>query len=192
MSDIQEAFRLVPRSEFLPENVQANALEDRPLSIGYNQTNSQPSTVRRMLEWLNVQPGDKILDVGSGSGWTTALLAQLTGDRGKVEATERIPELVAFGQENCKRLGIKNVTFHAATNTLGWPPAAPYDRILVSAGANELPAQLLGQLKTGATSKMVIPVEDEILEVSVDEDGKIYTIHHPGFLFVPLWPLHPQ
>lgn len=192
MNDIQEVFQLVPRSEFLPENVQANAFEDRPLSIGYDQTNSQPSTMRRMLEWLDVQPGNKILDVGSGSGWTTALLAQLTGDKGMVIATERIPELVTFGKANCERLGVKNVTFHEATDTLGWPPGAPYDRILVSAAAEELPAQLLGQLKTGEAGKMVIPVEDEILEVSVDENGEIYTIHHPGFLFVPLQPLHPQ
>lgn len=184
MNRIEQAFEAVPRSEFLPEEVQESASEDRPLPIGHGQTNSQPSTVRLMLEWLDAQEGDKVLDVGSGSGWSSALLAYLTGATGSVIATEKIPQLILFGEQNCERLGIKNVTFRQAGHTLGWPAEAPYDRILVSAGAEQLPAKLLDQLKPGG--KMVIPVDNEILEIETDSEGEIYVTHHPGFVFVPL------
>lgn len=184
MDKIEQAFQEIPRAEFLPEEVRDRAIEDHPLPIGHGQTNSQPSTVRQMLEWLEVQPGDKILDVGSGSGWTTALLAYLAGEAGSVVATERIPQLILFAQQNCERLDIENVTFHQADGTLGWPPEAPYDRILVSASADELPAELIDQLKPGG--KMIIPVDDEILEVETDGEGQLYVVRHPGFMFVPL------
>lgn len=190
MNAIERAFQDVPRSEFLPEGVQIDALRDRPLSIGYGQTNSQPSTVRAMLQWLDVQPGDNVLDVGSGSGWTTALLTHLVGDAGRVEAVEIVPQLVAFGRDNCERLGIRNAAFHQAQRQIGWPQSAPYDRILVSASAAKLPALLLGQLKVGGSNKMVIPVGNEILEISIGTNGEIRIIDHPGFIFVPL--LQPQ
>jgi protein-L-isoaspartate(D-aspartate) O-methyltransferase len=184
MDRVEQAMQAVPREAFLPEEIQDSASEDRPLPIGYGQTNSQPSTVRLMLEWLDVKKGDKILDVGSGSGWTTALLAHLTGEAGWVEATEKVPQLILFAEQNCERLGIENVTFHQAIDTLGWSPEAPYDRILVSASADELPAGLVQQLKPGG--KMVIPVDDEILEVETDSEGQIFIVRHPGFSFVPL------
>lgn len=190
MNAIQQAFQSIPRSEFLPEDVRENALENRPLPIGYGQTNSQPSTVRAMLNWLDVQPGDNVLDVGSGSGWTTALLAYLAGDTGKVEAVEIVPELVAFGRDNCRRLGIQNISFHQAEEQIGWPQGAPYNRILTSASARELPTQLLAQLKAGGASKMIIPVKDEILEIGVGENSEFHIIHHPGFIFVPLQPFY--
>jgi protein-L-isoaspartate(D-aspartate) O-methyltransferase len=138
-----------------------------------------------MLEWLEPQMGDNVLDVGSGSGWTTALLAHIVGKTGGVTATEKIPQLVLFGEQNCARLGIKNVTFHEANETLGWPQTALYDRILVSAATDELPSELVDQLKPGG--KMVVPVENEILEVEVDETRRVYVISHSGFVFVPLF-----
>lgn len=186
MNTLEQAFHHIPRSNFLPRAVRKNADEDYPLPIGYGQTNSQPSTVRAMLRWLHVNEGDKVLDVGSGSGWTTALLAYLTGPKGHIDATERIPELLAFGQKNCDRLGIANVSFHRATALLGWPAAAPYDRILVSASANNLPLDLVAQLKMGGT--MVIPVQNEILEITRTPDTTVSVITHPGFIFVPLLP----
>src|SRR5258708_5095943 len=111
---VDEAFQNVPRRNFLPPDLADRAAVDAPLPIGFGQTNSQPYTVGLMLEWLDVQPGNKILDVGAGSGWTTALLAYLTGPKGKVVAVEKVPELVEFGRENCTRLGIKHVEFHEA------------------------------------------------------------------------------
>jgi len=183
MDRVKEALYSVPRENFLPEYAK-NQHVDVPLPIGFGQTNSQPTTVKMMLEWLEVEPGNKVLDVGSGSGWTTALLSHLVGPSGKVCAVELIPELVEFGRENCRRFGIKNAKFHQASEAFGLPRYAPYDRILVSASARELPDELLSQLKIGG--KMVIPVGRDILEIEkLSEDYRETTTHH-GFVFVPL------
>lgn len=181
---LERAFAAAPREAFLPEEMKQLADEDRPLSIGFDQTNSQPSTVRRMLEWLNASPGAHVLDVGSGSGWTTALLAHLVGPSGTIDAVERIPQLVAFGRQNCDALGMTNVKFHQADGGFGWPDEAPYDNILVSAGADELPHELVDQLKDGGT--LVIPIRDEIEVITKAEDGAVGMTRYPGFLFVPL------
>lgn len=181
---IEKAFREVKRSNFLPEREKSLANLDSALYIGYGQTNSQPTTVRMMLEWLDAQPGDKILDVGSGSGWATALLANIVGPKGIVYAVERIPELVKFGKDNCKASGITNAEFFKAGSVFGLPEQAPFDRILVSADASKLPEELLDQLKVGG--KMVIPVRDTILEIKKISASENKIIEHPGFIFVPL------
>lgn len=156
---------------------------DKPLEIGHGQTNSQPFTVRKMLEWLDVQPGDNVLDVGSGSGWTTALLSHLTGNKGCVTAVEIIPELMVFGRENCLRQGVKNVQFHLPDNSFGWPANAPYDRILVSAAANAMPETLESQLAVGG--RAVVPVRSSIWVI--DKAGvELSAAEYPGFAFVPL------
>lgn len=184
MDTITRAFLKAPRQDFLPESVRHQAAADIPLPIGFGVTNSQPSTVRMMLRWLAVKPGDKILDVGSGSGWTTALLSALAGKKGEVYAVEAIPELVVFGEQNAKKLNIKNVRFFEAGKPVGLPKYAPYERILVSAAAAEVPGLLLSQLKPGG--KMVIPVKDEILEVSKKSEADFEVKSHYGFAFVPL------
>jgi protein-L-isoaspartate(D-aspartate) O-methyltransferase len=157
---------------------------DSPLPIGFGQTNSQPTTVRMMLDWLEVKPGNKILDVGSGSGWTTALLGKLSGPKGRVYAVEIVPELVAFGRANCERIGVTNARFYQAKKRLGLPRYAPYQRILVSAAAREVPKELLEQL--APAGKMVIPVNYDVLEIEKRPDGQVDTIPHGGFAFVPL------
>jgi len=162
------------------------AAQDRPLHIGYGQTNSQPSTVRRMLEWLDVKKGQRVLDVGSGSGWTSALLAWLAGETGKVYAVEIVPELVAFGRDNCQQQGIRNVTFTQAGTGYGLATHAPYDRILVSAGADDLPEELVRQLKV--PGKLVIPIGTTIWEIAKDAHGELHQTPHEGFMFVPLLP----
>lgn len=185
MADIvSKAFEAAPRESFLLDELIADAKADKPLPIGYGQTNSQPSTVRSMLEWLEVKPGNKILDIGSGSGWTTALLAHMAGPEGHVVGVELVEELLRFGRNNCERLGITNVTFHKAGKQLGWPPDAPYDRILVSASASEFPLELSDQLKPGG--KMVVPIVNEIYEITKAGDGELYRTTHTGFIFVPL------
>lgn len=182
MVAVNQAFEAIKRSNFVPEEYKSLSDEDMPLPIGYGQTISQPTTVRLMLEWLDAGPGQKILDVGSGSGWTTALLSCIAGTRGRVYAVERIPELVEMSQENCERIGIKNASFHTARPVYGLPGFAPYDRILVSASADHLPEELISQLKP--KGKLVIPVHNDILEIFNDEKPRIK--RHHGFVFVPL------
>jgi len=184
MDPIEKAFEEVKRRNFVPDDQQNYADVDTALPIGLGQTISQPTTVWLMLEWLEAEPGNKILDVGSGSGWTTALLSFLVGPKGKVYAIEKIPELMEFGRENCRRAGVKNAKFYQAGQAFGLPKYAPYDRILVSASASKLPQELLGQLADGG--KLVIPVGNDILEIEKSGKNAVETKIHPGFVFVPL------
>lgn len=184
MDTIERAFSNISRKNFVPDALIDQAELDTPLPIGYGQTISQPYTVNLMLNWLEAQPGDNVLDVGSGSGWTTALLSEIVGPKGKVYAVEIIPELLEFGKANCEKAKVKNAKFFKAIKEYGLPKYAPYDRILVSASAQSLPVELLSQLKAGG--KMVIPVQHDILEITKISENEYETITHPGFVFVPL------
>lgn len=185
MRTVSAAFRAMPRVNFLTPEYAADAALNVPLPIGYGQTNSQPETVQHMLEWLRIEPGNSVLDIGCGSGWTCALTAYLTGPHGQVIGTEIIPELVDFSRLNCDRTGLTNITIHQAqTHQLGWAANAPYDRILVSAAANELPDDLLRQLKPGG--RMVIPIQSSIWIINKDEAGAVTSVEKPGYVFVPL------
>ncbi len=181
---VEEAFEAIPREHFLPEEMRGSTDLDVALPIGFGQTNSQPSTVARMLDWLDVEQGDKVLDIGSGSGWTTALMAELTGEQGMVHAVELVPELLELGRGNCQDMGIRNVRFHQAGKEYGWPDEAPFDRILVSAAAEKMPEELFDQLKPGG--RLVVPVRETIHVVDKDEKGRISQKEHRGFAFVPL------
>jgi len=181
---LDKAFEAVTRAHFMPKEIKHAANIDHAMPIGHGQTISQPTTVRMMLEWLDPQPGEKILDIGSGSGWTTALLSYLVGPRGRIYAVERVPDLVDFGRDNAERYGVKNARFHQSGEELGLPEEAPFNRILVSATADELPHELVGQLKTGG--KLVIPVHNDILEITKKSKDDLDIVKHPGFVFVPL------
>lgn len=182
---ITEAFEVVDRAKFMPANVRHLAGIDQAVPIGYGQTISQPYTVGKMLEWLDPQTSDKILDIGSGSGWTAALLSYLVGPKGKVYAVERIPELVEFGRDNVERFGVKNAQFSTAGEDLGLPGEAPFDRILVSAAADEFPEELMDQLNVNG--KLVIPIQSDILEITKTPKKNGRDVRkHPGFVFVPL------
>lgn len=184
---LKKAFETVDRRLFVPEDLRDLASVDRALPIGFGQTISQPTTVDLMLGWLEVEPGDNVLDVGSGSGWTTALLAYLVGAKGRVYGVEIIEELLEFGRANCQKLNFHNVSFHPAGQVLGLPSQAPYQRILVSAEASHLPKELVDQLAVGG--KLVVPVGNDIFEVEKRTEKKLDIIRHPGFIFVPL--IHP-
>ena len=184
MDRITDAFAKFDRADFVPDGVKNMSAADMPLPIGGGQTISQPTTVGMMLEWLDAQPGDNVLDVGSGSGWTTALLSHIVGTKGRVYAVERVPELVEFGRDNCEKAGIRNASFHQAGDKYGLAEYAPVDRILVSASADKTPQELIDQLRPGG--KLVLPVHNSIFEISKQQNNKTRAIEHPGFVFVPL------
>lgn len=179
---VRGAFEAIHRVDFLPPAQKPISQSDRPIPIGHGQTNSQPYTVAFMLKLLRVQPGDKILDVGSGSGWTTALLAHMTGSSGSVIGVELVPELAEIGQKNLAKYSYKHAVIKQATAKLGRSEQAPYDRILVSAKAQEIPEELISQLKVGGI--MVIPVDSSILQIT--KNKKLEIEEHFGFIFVPL------
>jgi protein-L-isoaspartate(D-aspartate) O-methyltransferase len=185
---VAAAFAAVPRRGFLtPDQVRFAAL-DRPLPIGHGQTISQPTTVRAMLELLDVRPGARVLDVGCGSGWTTALLACLVGPEGIVLGVEIVPQLVAFGRDNLARLpddshrGTARIV-PAAPGVLGLPDEAPFDAILVSAEAASLPAPLVAQLRIGGV--LVLPVAGRMTKVRREAAG-VDVVRLGAYSFVPL------
>ena len=181
---VSDAFAAVPREWFLPARDRARAAYDGPIEIGHGQTNSQPRTVEAMLRLLEVRPGDRVLDVGTGSGWTTALLAHLTGQDGTVRGLELEEELVAFGRGNLTRGTWPWASIDAATpGVLGDPDGAPYDRILVSAEAHSLPTELVVQL--GEEARMVLPVAGEMLLIQ-QASGSVQVSRHGRYRFVPL------
>lgn len=181
---VAAAFRAHPREGFLPRAQVAHARWDQPLSIGHGQTSSQPSTVARMLLLLDVPVGARVLDVGSGSGWTTALLAHLTGPDGTVIGVELEPDLAAWGAANLAATGQPWARIvRAAPHVLGVPAEAPYDRILVSAEAKALPTALVDQL--GVPGRMVAPVAAGLAIVDRTAEGT-RVVRHEGYRFVPL------
>ncbi len=184
MDRVAAAFEAVPRADFLPRRERRRAAYDGPLAIGLGQTNSQPRTVDDMLRLLDVQPGHRVLDVGAGSGWSTALLAQLTGDAGSVRGVELEPDLASWGADNLGRAKVPWASIEPSVpGVLGLPDRAPYDRILVSAEPDHLPAALLAQLADGG--RMVIPVAGRMLLVQRDGDDTLVS-EHGFYRFVPL------
>jgi protein-L-isoaspartate(D-aspartate) O-methyltransferase len=181
---IIEAFERIDRKDFvLPEYID-KAYCDYPFPIGYGQTISQPLTVAFMFELLNPKVGDKILDVGSGSGWTTALLSEIVKDKGFVYGIEIVPELVKFSKDNLLKYNFKNLEIRQARKEIGLKEKAPFDKILVSASAQDIPNDLLKQLKKGGT--MVMPVGNSILKIKKISDTKKEIDSFEGFVFVPL------
>lgn len=182
---VSAAFAAVPRDGFLVRRERRRAWLDRPLPIGHGQTNSQPTTVRNMLRLLDVQPGERVLDVGSGSGWTTALLAHLTGPTGRVYGVELVPDLVTFGRANLAARCTPWASIDPAEpGALGLPSAAPFDRILVSAEARSLPAALVAQL--AAPGRMVAPVAGRLSVVDRQPAGTVNERRVGNYSFVPL------
>ena len=183
---VRKAFEAVRREDFLPPDQRGFAGENRALGIGYRQTNSQPSPVADMLELLAVEPGQRVLDVGCGSGWTTALLAALVGPGGTVRGVELVPELVEQGRQNLSRYPMPWASIsQARRDVLGLPDEAPFDRILVSAEAQRLPESLVDQLAVDGV--MVVPVAGRMTEVRRTE-GEPVAVRHGYYSFVPLIP----
>jgi len=190
---IIETFEKIDRADFVRENFKNEAYGDYPLSIGFGQTISQPTTVAFMLELLEPEAGDKILDLGSGSGWTTALLAYTVSHRktpdsksknGYVYGVEKILGLVEFGQNNLAKYPQLPAKILQAGKKLGLPEKAPFDKILVSASAEELPKKLIDQLKIGGV--MTVPIRNSIFKIIKTSNDKFSKQEFAGFVFVPL------
>lgn len=182
---VDRAMQSVRREGFLPEALRPEAHLDQPFELTAGQTCSQPTTVRAMLALLDPEPGDTVLDVGSGSGWTTALLAHLVGATGIVHGVELREDLATWGGQNVAATGMGWAHVHQAEpEVLGRPAAAPYQRILVSAEAQEVPAQLTEQLADGG--RLVLPVRGTMTVVE-SHDGAAQVVHTAGaYRFVPL------
>ncbi len=184
---IIRAFKKVDRKHFMPKHIRHLSSTDSAFPIGYGQTISQPTTVAIMLELLQPEEGNKVLDIGSGSGWTTALLAEIVGPKGEVYAVEIVPELVEFGQKNVQKFGYQNVQFFKGNGSLGLKEYAPFDRILCSASAPEVPLPLKKQL--APSGRLVIPVGEisqALVLVKRGKNGQFTEERYPGFVFVPL------
>ena len=192
-----EAMRKVPREKFLPENMRTYSAVDTPLPIGFGQTASAPHMVSIMNEALQLEIGNKVLEVGAGSGWHAATIAELIAPQtaprsewGHVYTLEIVQNLAEFARKNIMNEGYGDrVTIIHSDGSIGFPEKAPYDRILVTAGAPDVPKPLVDQLKT--TGIMLIPVGSlslfqSLFKITKTADGKIKEENLGGVAFVPL------
>ncbi len=184
--EVISAMRAVKRHKFIPKDFSQAAYSDQPLPISDRQTISAPHMVAMMTELLDVKIDSKILEIGSGSGYQAAVLAEIAKD-GKIYTIERIPALAEFARENLKNCGYKNVKIIIGDGTLGYAKCATFDRILVTAGAPKIPDELIKQLSIGG--KMVIPVGDKFqqeLVVIEKQENELIKKKLGGCFFVPL------
>jgi protein-L-isoaspartate(D-aspartate) O-methyltransferase len=183
---VMDALRRVPRERFVPANMQHAAFLNGPLPIGYGQTISQPYIVALMTDMLALRPEHTVLEIGTGSGYQTAILSQLCS---KVYTVELVPELSASAQALFEQLGYDNIETRVGNGYLGWPEHAPYDGIIVTAAAPRIPDALVEQLRPGGN--MAIPVgrpysHQELLLLGKDAQGAAHTRTVLGVAFVPL------
>lgn len=183
---VESALRNIPRHKFVPESELDYAYNNEPLPLMKNQTISQPGVVTRMTEWLDVREGQKILEIGTGSGWQSAILSYLVG-KGDVYSVERHPELAKFAQENLKKLNIDNVHVVLGDGSVGYPDESPYDRIIITAACTEIPLPLIDQLDEGGL--ILAPVGDSsqsLVLLQKTSKGMIEIKNQSKYVFVPL------
>ncbi len=184
--EVLKAMRTVPRHAFVPENMQSEAYRNSPLPIGNGQTISQPFIVAHMTELLELEPGHKVLEIGTGSGYQAAVLAEICDT---VYTIEIISELGARAKALLRDLGYANVIVKVGNGYKGWPEHAPFDRIIVTCAPDDIPQPLKDQLAAGG--RMIIPVGNPrevqyMVEVNKDRNGKISTREHYPVRFVPM------
>ena len=185
-SRVLEAMRRVPRDRFVPGTGAIHAWENRPLPIGYGQTISQPFIVALMTQLLELDANSRVLEIGTGSGYQAAILAELAGE---VFSVEVVPELARSAAGRLEELGYRNVKVRSGNGREGWPEAAPFDAVIVTAGAEDIPPALVEQLAPGG--RLVIPVESrwagQNLVLAVREsDGNLRKRTVLSVMFVPL------
>jgi protein-L-isoaspartate(D-aspartate) O-methyltransferase len=185
-SKVESAIRKTPRHEFIPTSLQEKAYEDTPILIMNSQTISQPSVVSRMTEWLDVREDQKILEIGSGSGWQSAILSYLVG-HGKIYSVERHSDLVNFAKKNLDKLGINNVKVILGDGSLGLPKESPFDRIIITAACRKIPQSLFEQLSINGL--LVAPVGEftqSLVLLKKTSQGIVEIKNESGYVFVPL------
>ncbi|HDM25010.1 MAG TPA: protein-L-isoaspartate O-methyltransferase [Thermoplasmatales archaeon] len=187
---VEKAFLEVPRENFVPDHLKKSAYLDIPLEIGFGQTISAPHMVAIMCEALVLKKGQKVLEIGSGSGYHAAVVSEIIGERGRVYSVERIKELADMARENIRKTGIKNVEVFVGDGSLGFKKFAPYDRIYVTCAAPDIPEPLIDQLKDPGL--LLIPVGRYYCDLMLlrKENGKISTRNLGGCAFVPLVGKH--
>jgi len=183
---VLRAMAEVPRELFVEPRDAALAYSDSPLPIGAGQTISQPFVVALMIEALELSPDDRVLEIGSGSGYAAAVLGRIAGE---VYTVERHPELAATAARRCRELGYDNVHVHCGDGSRGWPEEAPFDAVVVAAGSPEIPPSLIAQLAPGG--RLVIPVGhdrtiQELVRLKRRRDGTLHRESLGGVRFVPL------
>lgn len=192
---VLEAMLRVPRHRFVPEEFRSHAYEDRPQPIGADQTISQPLMVGIMTELLHLYGDERVLEIGTGSGYQTAILAELSGS---VVSIERVRELAERARALLAELGYRNIEIHVGDGSLGYPLRAPYDRILVTAAAPYIPPPLIQQL--APRGRLVAPIGNENVQMLTvaykDAQGRLFTDECGECMFVPLighhgFPGHP-
>jgi len=183
---VEKAFLEVPRENFVPYHLKKSAYLDIPLEIGFGQTISAPHMVAIMCEALVLKKGQKVLEIGSGSGYHAAVVSKIIGEKGRVYSVERIKELADIARENIRKTGIKNVEVFVGDGSLGFKRFAPYDRIYVTCAAPDIPEPLIDQLKDPGL--LLIPVGRYYCDLMLlrKENGKISTKNLGGCAFVPL------
>lgn len=184
---IIEAFRRIDRRLFVVDEFQERAYADFPLPIGYGQTISQPTVVAMMLELVQPKPGERCLDIGMGSGWVAALLAEIVGDTGRVYGIERIPELAERASALVGAAGKENITVINGDGSRGWDDQAPYDVIHIAAAAPSVHPGWKKQLTPGG--RLVVPVGEvlqDLVLITKIGDNRYMERHLSGFQFVPL------
>ena len=186
-ADVLRAMRVTPRHEFVPSEVRSMSYQDHPLPIGYGATISQPYIVARMTELLEPAKTERVLEIGTGSGYQAAILSQLVAH---VYTIEIVPELANSARDTLRRLGYINVTVRQGDGFAGWPQEAPFDRIILTAAPNEIPPVLLAQLAKGG--RLVAPVGpalyQELVVVTKNADGKLSRQSAGSVAFVPMKP----
>ena len=183
------AFNEIDREDFIPENLRNAAYQDMPLPLLRGKTISQPTTVMIMTHALELEQGQKVFEIGTGSGYQSAIIAKIVGPKGKVITTEVVPELISFAKQNFRKAKITNVTVYEDDGSNGMPSEAPFDKIIITAACKEFPKLLLEQLKPEGI--IVGPVgnknEQEMIRGTKDKNGHLELEFLGQFLFTPMY-----